>query len=252
MKMSWKLDENNNIVLRDGDPVYIDSNGAEKTVAVDTIARLNKEAKDHREAKEQALAKLKEYEGIDAQKARAALETVANLDANKLIDTGEVDKLKAQITQQFQSQLNDKETALNELKSKYDNMIVDNTFANSEFIRNNVAVPCDMFEAKFRNNFKVENGEVIAYGYDGSRLMSKTRAGEYATCEEAMQILAESHPQKDVILKAKTGSGSGAGTGGGSVGGGRYMKRSEFENLSPIQQSEIIGKVRKGEIQLTD
>lgn len=250
--MSWKLDENNNIVLKDGDPVYVDANGNEKTVGVDTIARLNKEAKDHREAKEEALAKLKAFEGIDAEKARAALETVAKLDASKLIDTGEVDKLKAQITQQFQTQLSEKDTAFSELKSKYENMIVDNAFSNSDFIRNNVAVPMDMFEAKFRNNFKVENGDVVAYGYDGSRLMSKTRAGEYATVEEAMQILAESHPQKDVILKANPGNGSGSGTGGGSTGGSRYMKRSEFEKLSPIQQADIANKMRKGEIQLTD
>ena len=52
--MSWKLDENNNIVLKDGNPVYIDANGVEKTVAVDTIARLNNEAKEHRIAKEEA------------------------------------------------------------------------------------------------------------------------------------------------------------------------------------------------------
>ena len=118
--MSWKLDENNNIMLRDGDPIYVDANGNEKTVAVDTIARLNKEAKDHREAKEEAQAKLKLYEGIDPDKARAALETVAKLDASKLIDTGEVDKVKAQITQQFQNQLTEKETAYTELKNKFD------------------------------------------------------------------------------------------------------------------------------------
>lgn len=250
--MSWKLDENNNIVLRDGDPVYVDANGLEKTVGVDTIAKLNKEAKDHREAKEEALKKLKEYEGIDPQKAREALETISKLDATKLIDSGEVDKLKAQITQQFQTQLTEKDSAYNDLKSKYENMIVDSTFSNSDFIRNNVAVPVDMFEAKFRNNFKVENGEVVAYGFDGSRLMSKTRAGEYASCEEAMQILAESHPQKDVILKANPGNGSGSGTGGGSNGRGRYISRSDLEKLSPAQQAEIAGKMAKGEIQLTD
>lgn len=250
--MSWKLDENNNIVLKDGDPVYVDANGVEKTVGVDTIARLNNEAKEHRIAKEEALSKLKAYEGIDPQKAREALEKVTQFEAKQLIDTGEVDKLKAQITQQFQQQISEKEIALNDLKTKFDNMLVDNLFSNSEFIRKNVAVPVDMFEAKFKNNFKVENGEVVAYGYDGSRLMSKTRAGEYATCEEAMQILAESHPNKDVILRATPASGSGAGTGGGSIGGGRYMKRSDFEKLSPVQRAEIAAKMGKGEILLTD
>ena len=221
--MSWKLDENGSIVVRDGNPVYVDSNGDEKTVAVDTIARLNKEAKEHRIAKEDALEKLKKFEGIDAEKARIALETVSKMDASKLIDAGKIDELKAELNGQYQSQLSEKDKAFSDLQTKYDSMVINNVFANSDFIRNNVAVPRDLFEAKFRGNFKVENGEVIVYGNDGNRLYSKDRAGEYATAEEGLRILAESHPNKDTILRANVGTGTGSDGSGGGNGGGRYM-----------------------------
>lgn len=250
--MSWKLDENGSIVVRDGNPVYVDTNGDEKTVAVDTIARLNKEAKEHRIAKEEALTKLRSYEGIDAEKAREALETVSRLDANKLIDSGKFDELKATLNTQYQTQLTEKDNAFNELQNRYDNMVINNVFANSEFIRNNVAVPRDLFEAKFRDNFRVENGEVTVYGNDGNRLYSKERHGEYATAEEGLRILAESHPNKDVILRAKVGTGTGSDGAGGGAGGGRYMKRSEFEQLPPAKQAEFAVKMRTGEIKLTD
>lgn len=249
---NWKLDENGNIVMRDGNPVYVNTNGDEQSVAVDTISRLNNEAKTHREAKEAALEKLKAFEGLDATKAREALEMVAKLDANKLIDAGKVDEVKSQITAQLQGQIDEKTKALTDLQAKYDNMIVNNLFANSEFIRNNVAVPRDMFEAKFRGNFKVENGQVVVYGNDGNRLYSKERAGEYATPEEGLRILAEAHPNRDTILKANTGTGTGSNGASGGSGGSRYMKRSDFEKLSPAKQVEYAQKMRNGEITLTD
>lgn len=249
---NWKLDENGNIVTRDGNPVYVNTNGDEQSVAVDTISRLNNEAKTHREAKEAALEKLKAFEGLDAAKAREALEMVAKLDANKLIDAGKVDEVKSQITAQLQGQIDEKTKALTDLQAKYDNMIVNNLFANSEFIRNNVAVPRDMFEAKFRGNFKVENGQVVVYGNDGNRLYSKERAGEYATPEEGLRILAEAHPNRDTILKANTGTGTGSNGASGGSGGSRYMKRSDFEKLPPAKQVEYAQKMRNGEITLTD
>lgn len=252
MSRGWKFDDAGNIIVKDGNPVYINTNGDEQTVSVDTIANLNREARDNRLAKEEALDKLKVFEGIDPVKAREALDAFNKIDSNKLIEAGKVDELKAQITSQFQTQIDEKTKALSELQGKYENMIIDNVFANSDFIRNNVAVPRDMFEAKFRNNFKVENGQVTVYDNNGNRLYSKEKAGEYATPEEALQILTESHPQRDSILRANAGNGTGSSGAGGGNGGSRYMQRGVFEKLSPQQQLEYAKKMANGEITLTD
>jgi len=248
----WKLDADGKIEMKDGNPVYVDSSGRELTVDQTTISRLNGESKTHREAKEAAEAKLKAFEGIDPEIARKALETVGKLDAKKLIDAGEVDKVRQEISGQFTTQLNEKDTALKDLQGRLDAMHINGVFANSEFLRESVAVPRDMFEATFRNSFKVEDGQVHAYDKAGNRLMSKTKAGEYATPEEALQILVEAHPQKDVILKSNYGQGSGSGGGGGNRGGSRNMKRGDFERLPPNQQAEVSKKVHAGEMTLTD
>ena len=250
--MSWKFDDNGNIVMKDGNPVYVDSNGDEKTVAVDTISRLNREAKDHREAKEAALAKLKAFDGLDAAKAREALEKVSKYEHQIKLDEGKLDEVKNAITTQYEAQLDEKTKALTDLQTRFDNMLISNVFANSDFIRDNVAIPRDMFEATFRHNFRVEDGKVTVYDNDGNRLYSKERSGEPATPEEGLRILTEARADRDSILRANVGSGSGNSGRGGGNGGGRYIKRSDYEKLPASEKLEYSKKITKGEMVLTD
>lgn len=251
---SWKTDADGKLELKDGNPVYVDSSGKEMIVEMGTISRLNGEAKTHREAKEAAEAKLKAFEGLDASAAREAMEKLKNIDQKKLIDAGEVEKVRTQIQGEFTKQLEEKDTALKGLQGQIDNMHINAVFANSEFVRESIAVPLDMFEASFRNNFKVEDGKVVAYGKDGNKLLSKTRAGEYATPDEALHLLVEQHPQKDVILKADLGKGTGSNGNGGNRGNGLVAKmtRSTFDSLTPAQKADAAAKAGRGELLLTD
>jgi hypothetical protein len=248
----WKLDADGHVVLKDGNPVYLNASGQEMVLAADTIARTNAEAKEHRIAKEAALEKLKAYEGIDPAKARDALEKIGKIDQKQLIDAGKVDDVKNQITQQFTAQLAERDAANTALQNKLDNMLISNVFSNSNFVREGIAVPSEMFEATFRQNFKVEDGKVVAYDKAGNKISSKERIGEDATAEEAFRILVDQSPYKERILKADMGSGSGNNGGGGNRGTGRIIKRAEYDKLQPHQQAEVSAKVGKGEMQLTD
>lgn len=248
----WKLDADGKIEMKDGNPVYVDEDGKELTVQGDTISRLNGEAKGHREAKEAAEAKLKAFEGIDPEKARTALQTVEKLDQSKLIDAGKVDELKAQLTTQFQGQVAEKDKALAVALSTIDNMKIDRIFEASEFVTQSVAIPRDMFTSAFRNNFKIEDGKIVAYDSHGNKIMSQDRFGELATPEEALKTLVMARPDKDTILRAETGAGSGSGGKGGNSGTGRTMRRAEFEALPAMKQAETASKVAAGEMKLVD
>jgi hypothetical protein len=253
----WKMDGDKIATDANGDPIYIDSSGREQTIALDSIARRNAEAKNHRERAEKAeadLAKYKDASGklIDPSEAVKAIEAVKNIDAKKLIDAGEVEKVKEDIKRQYEQQLTEKDTALTEAQRTISDMRINGVFANSEFIRERVAMPRDFFEAAMRGNFKDEDGKVVAYDRSGNRLMSKKVPGEYADAEEALELLVEQHPQKDTILRAPEGGGTGGGNGGGNRGTGRRMTRADFEKLPAHQQAEAAAAMGKGELTIAD
>lgn len=248
----WKLDADGKIEMKDGNPIYVDGSGKEAVVNGDTISRLNGEAKNHREAKEAAERKLKEFEGIDPEKARKAIEDIKKIDSKTLIDAGEVDKVRKEISDQFTAQLAEKDKVIGSLTSEKENMLIDSVFAGSEFIRDSINVPRDIFQDSFRKNFKVIEGKVVAVDKNGNQIYSKQNTGDYATPEEALKILVDLHPQKETILRADIGSGSGSGGKGGNSGIGRVMKRSEYDALDANRKATIAGQVGKGEIKLVD
>ena len=213
MTMKLKLDENNNVVVKDGMPVYVHADGKEipfdANKATVKIAELNGEAKQHREAKEAVEAKLKAFEGIaDPKAAIKALETVKNLDDKKLIDAGEVEKVKAEMRK---------------------------TFDAAEHLN----LPSDVVQAFFGKHFSIsDEGKVVAKFADGNEIYSRSRPGEKADFEEALEALVGAYPNKDAILKPSGTSGSGAGTG---TGGGNAPKslaecKTDAEKIAYMQQ----------------
>ena len=88
--MKLKLDENGHVVVKDGFPVWVAEDGAEIAYnvpdLVNKISAVNAESAGRRKDIDALTSQLKAFDGIDPEKAKAALETVANLDAGKLID----------------------------------------------------------------------------------------------------------------------------------------------------------------------
>jgi DNA-directed RNA polymerase subunit F len=244
----WKIGEGGAVEMRDGNPVYRQADGSEAILDAGVIARLNGEAKTHRTEKEKALEKLKAYEGIDPAKAREAFDKLSKIDQKALIDAGEVDRVKGDIEKTYKGEIETRDGTINELRSKLANIVTQNAFANSDFVRDNVAVPVDMLQATFGQNFKVEDDKLIPHGPDGKPILSKKRLGEVADFEEGIQILIENYKYKDRILAADRHSGSGSTGGGNGRGASKYISRADFEKLSPPQQAEVAGKMRAGEM----
>lgn len=248
----WKMDGDKIAVDGSGNPIYVDGTGREMSVEHGTIARLNNEAKGHREAKEAAEAKLVAYKDIDPVKAREALETVGKLSNKELIEAGKVDEVKREITQQYEGRLSEAQKAQDTLQQRINGMTVETAFKGSDFIRDNIAMPADFFQAAFKERFKVEDGKMVPIGSDGNPLYSKKRVGEIADFDEALSMFVENHPQKDMILKAPDARGSGNNGAGGNRGGGRIIKRSDFDAASGSDKAAYAAAMAKGEVQIVD
>lgn len=227
--------------VQDGKPVFTDEAG--KDVAFDapgtiaTITRLNGEAKSHREGKEAAERALKAFEGIaDPAAALKALDTVGSLDQKKLIDAGEVEKVKAEIAKGYEEKLAAAAKRGDDLEAALYGEKIGGSFARSKFIAEKVAIPADFLQAKFGANFKIEDGKVVAYGADGNKLYSRAKPGETPDFDEALSLLIDADPSRDHVLKGDIKTGGGAGQGQQGQGGKRTLTRSEFAKLPAAEQ----------------
>lgn len=224
-------------LVQDGKPLYKGDDG--KDIAFDapstreTITRLNGEAKGHRERAEKAEAGLKAFEGIgDPAAALKALETVANLDNKKLIDAGEAQRVRDEISKGYEGKLADADKRFNDLQSRYNGEKIKGAFAGSKFISEKVAVPLDMLQATFGQHFSVdESGQVVALGSDGKPVGSNKKFGEPADFEEAIERLIDGYPFKAHILKGSGAQGSGAQGNQGGGNGSKTMTRAEYDGM---------------------
>lgn len=243
--MKLKLDENGHVVVSDGKPVYVNDDG--KEIAFDapgtlqSISRLNGEAKSHRERAETAETSLKAFEGIaDPKAAIKALEVIKNLDDKKLVDAGEVDKVRAEAIKAVEEKYAPIVKERDDLSGRLISEKVGGSFARSKFIADKLNIPADMVESRFGSSFKLEGDSVIAYDKAGNKIFSASNPGEPAGFDEALGILVEHYPYKDQILKGTGASGGGSGGGNGGTGG-KTISRAQFESLSPQDQSSQIG-----------
>ena len=257
--MPFKFDANGAIVMTgEGDkkmPVFIHPDGrelpfdADQTVA--SIARLNGEAKSHREAKEAAENKLKgiPQDLIDnSEAALKALETVKNLSSGELKTAAQVQEIRDAAAKSAQEAVAnatraaaEKERQLAEqvaqLTGDLNSRIVGGAFASSKFVSEKLAIPADITQKFFGDRFKVENGKLVPMDSSGNPIFSATRHGEHADFEEAIQVMVNAYPNKDAILKGSGASGGGA-QGGAGAGGGKTMTRAQFNALSAPAKAE--------------
>lgn len=254
--MPFKYDQAGNIVTEgEGDkkyPVFVHSDGREAAFDADstvqTISRLNGEAKGHRERAESAEGKLKAFDGIeDAEAARKALELAKNIKEGDLITAGKVQEIKDAAARSARESVEaatraaaEKEQALTaengKLTDQLHSHIIGGAFAGSKFIAEKLAIPADIAQKVFGDRMKVENGKLVPMDANGNPIFSATRHGEVADFEEAIGVLVGQYPNKDMILKGSGANGGGARQGGGGGGGKKEITRAQFNAMSPVDR----------------
>lgn len=254
--MKLKMDEQGHAVLQDGKPVYVHDDGKEVAIdvvsTVNTITRLTEESKGFKTRAQTAEAKLKDFEGIeDAAAAIKAMETVKNLDDGKLVQAGKVEEIKAAAKKAAEEQvaaankanadkLSESEKALSDLRNQLNTHMIGGSFKGSKLIADKFAIPADFVEARFGHHFKIEDGKVVASDANGNKVYSRAKPGEVAEFEEALDILVESYPHKDQILKGSGNKGDGArpsngnGNGGGNQPAPGAMAGTRAERVAAI------------------
>lgn len=242
--------------VHDKKPVYVDG---EKEFPMDVpgmsekITALGREAKGHREAKEAAEKALKAFEGIeDPEAAAKALKTVKNLDDKKLVDAGEVEKVKAAAIKAVEDQWKPYKEQAEALENQLRQEKIGGSFARSQFISERLAVPVDFVEARFGQNFTIEDGKIVAKDENGNPIYSKSNPGELASFDEALESLVEQYPHKDSILKGRGANGSGAKLGAPGASAGKTITRAQYDQMRQSDPAAARKAVLEDGVQITD
>lgn len=235
--MKLKLDDSGHAVLLEGHPVYVHDDGKEipfdAKAATVKIGTLTNEAKTNRERFEAAEGKLKGFDGIeDPEAARKALSTLKNLDDKKLVDAGEVERVKNEAIKAVEDKYRPVAKKAETLEQRIYSLLVGNGFANSKFVAEKLSIPRDLVQARFGSQFKVEDDRIVAYDISGNKLYSRAKPGELADFDEAMEMIVDQYPYKDDILKGTGASGTGAKGSSAAGGGSKTISRAQFDAMS--------------------
>lgn len=230
-------------MVQEGKPVYVADDGKEIVfdypATLATISRLNGEARGHRERAEAAEAALKPFEGItDPAAARTALTTVKNLDDKKLVDAGEVERVKTEAIAAVEAKYGPVVKERDKLRGDLVAEIIGGSFGRSKFITDKLVIPSDLAQAAFGRHFALDDGKIVAKDASGNRIYSRARPGEVANFDEALESIVDAYPHRDTILKGTGASGGGAPpSGGGGAGGKQTITRAQWEALPPMDRA---------------
>lgn len=243
--------------VQDGKPVYLDG---DKEIAFDavataaTVTRLGKEAKGHRLAKEEAEAKLAAFDGIEDPAAAArALELVKSLDDGKIMSAekaaAETKKAVEAATKAYVEKLGAAEKEKESYREKLHETTIGRSFAESQFIKEKMTLLPRFVRESFGRHFALEDGKIVATDANGDVIYSRSRPGEIASFDEALEHLVEACPERDHILKGRGQTGSGASGGAAGSSGPGTISRDDFMSLSPAQRAE---KMASGNLKVVD
>ena len=244
--------------------VYVETEGGNPILAMDdgkrvpfdvphsyaTISRLNNELKTSRESATGIETRLRTFDGIeDPDAARSALETVRNLKDGDLVKAGEVEVIKSQAKKTAEDAVQaevkrgaDKVRATEKERDHYRTLFtsekIGRVFSGSKFIADKCIIPAPMMQSQFGGHFRVEDdGKIVAYDGD-QKIFSRTKHGDIAEPDEALEILVEKFPYRDSIMKGTGSSGSGARSSMNAVGQ-KQMSRAEFDALPQERKSKV-------------
>jgi hypothetical protein len=248
--MPWKLQEieiegakvSLAVLDQAGNPVWVDDKGMETGQDVvrlrAQITEANNEAGKYRIRIKELEEAATPFEGLDAEKAKEALATVANYEDKQFVEAGKVEQLKQKAIDEvnkawetkygnldadYKTKLVDFEARTGNQDRVIRNLMVRGAFEASQFIKESVAENYfpEVLYTMFGNAFEVvpaENGgdPVVVAKVNGEEIYSPSNPRVLASPEEAIEVLIRSHPNSKLMLKGSQASGSGAGGGAAS------------------------------------
>jgi hypothetical protein len=274
--MPWKTNEDGQIEVQDGAPVYLYEDGKEAPINVDALMKNVKSLQDENakrriKAKElEDLVKPIQDSGIDnvldfIERSKKNAELVENLKDKDMLDAQQVEKLKRDAVQNVETLYKEKlSTIENRLKAtseeynkfrevktrQFQEDKLKSFFDSSDYIREKTNLIPEMAYNTFKDCFKfIENEDgsytikaIHKYGNQaGQEILSISKANsEIASPEEAIQQLINGHPHKERMIIAVESGGTGSKRGTYTANQRNYEAITDpVERLKAIRRDQF-------------
>jgi len=253
--MKLKINEDGYAEVKDGKPVYISTDGNEHTFDApamrESFDKLNGKLVAAEKERDDVRKNLERFGDVDPEKANEAIKTLKNLEDKKLVDAGEVDRIKQEVAQQYQKQLDETKSETQKLQQQYASEKISSAFGASKFVQDRLAIPPDMAQAAFGRHFEFNEGRITPKDANGNLIYSESNPGDVATFDEALERVVSQYPHRDKILRGTGNRGSGSEGVDGDTGA-RIVSRKHFESLSAGKQQEMARAASEGKVQIQE
>lgn len=221
--MKIKLDADGHAELKDGNPVYVNGDGAEAAVDVAKltadVANANGQARDRRLEVERLESEAKLFKGVDPKEAREAIafrKALGDIDPTKV--EHELATLKA-ANAGLTTQVEERDATIVTADATIDKLSLGAKISGSEFIRTKVVAALQdpaLFRAAYGEHLtRDDKGNVIVKDATGNTIMSAENPGQPATLDEALpRVVVNPHH-----LAAQNANGPGDPPNGGPPSG---------------------------------
>ena len=275
--MPWKKTDDGKIIIGDsGNPIFVYPDGNEIEFDADEQVKKIRELTTKASKRKESIDSLNSNisllsdAGVDTSSvdgikdflktSKKNAETVANYKDSELVKADEVDKIKKSVEENFtrklenqknlfEAKLTEKDNLLAQKQKAIHKSIVRNAFHTSSFIRDKTSYPTpEIAYRDLKNKFIVEDvdGETRGFGTDrdGNKLYSLKKPTDFADLPEAIEIIVNTHPQKESLLLAEGGgTGSDDNKKRQTIGGVKTVKKGDRvafgKNIEDIAKGKV-------------
>lgn len=181
---------------------------------------MKRKAKEQEQIAEIALLKDKItlFGDINIEEVKAMLATKKDADVKRLEDQGAWDSLKIQMKDEQSKIVKQRDDLILDLQSKLglqnaviDKLTLGSAFENSKFIESELALPSSKAKIIYGDYFEIKDDHIVAYNKSSEhadRSMLINADGDALAFEEAIKKIIDSDPDRDMLIKSKSKSGS--------------------------------------------
>lgn len=193
--------------------------------AIKEIMKWKERAKEAENARKELESK---YGDVDIEAAREAIRQAEEAENKELERKGEYDRLLKKQREAAEAKIEaerkareEKEGQVSQLMERINELTVGNSFANSKYIQENLALTPNKTKALYATHFEIEDGNLVAYDAPkgaANRTPIVDASGEPVPFDDALAAIINADPDKDYLIKSnqKPGAGSKPAADGGT------------------------------------